>query len=44
LAGAVLMMVHFGRSFEYQGILIYVMAMYTFYITTAAVIHVVKGL
>jgi len=42
LAGAVLMMVHFDRGFEYQGILIYVMAMYTFYITTTAVIDIVK--
>ncbi len=37
LSGAVLMMVYFDRGFEYQGVLIYVMALYTFYITTAAV-------
>ncbi len=42
LAGAVLMMVHFDRGFEYQGMLIYVMAAYTFYITTTAVIDIVK--
>lgn len=42
LSGAVLMMVYFERGFEYQGILIYVMAMYTFYITTASIINVVK--
>ncbi len=42
LSGAVLMMIYHQRGFEYRGILIYVMAMYTFYITTAAVIDLVK--
>lgn len=42
LSGAVLMMVYFNRGFEYQGFLIYVMAMYTFYITTTAIIDMVK--
>ena len=42
LSGAVLMMVYFHRGFDYQGILIYVMAMYTFYITTTAVLDLVK--
>ena len=42
LSGAVLMMVYFERGFEYQGILIYVMAMYTFWITTVAIIDMVK--
>lgn len=42
LSGAVLMMVCFHRGFDYQGILIYVMAMYTFYITTTAIIDMVK--
>lgn len=42
LSGAVLMMVYFERGFEYRGVLIYVMAMYTFYITTAAIINMVK--
>lgn len=37
LTGAVLMMVYFNRGFSYQGILIYVMAMYTFYITISAI-------
>ncbi len=37
LSGAVVMMVHFDRGFEYQGVLIYVVALYTFYITAAAV-------
>ena len=42
LSGAVLMMVYFDRGFQYQGFLIYVIAMYTFYITTTAVIDMVK--
>lgn len=42
LSGAVLMMVYHHRGFEYQGFLIYVMAMYTFYITTTAIIDLVK--
>ncbi len=42
LSGAVLMMVYFDRGFEYQGMLIYVMAAYTFYITTASIIDIVK--
>lgn len=42
LSGAVLMMVYFNRGFQYQGFLIYVMAMYTFYITTTAIIDMVK--
>ena len=36
------MMVYFNRGFQYQGFLIYVMAMYTFYITTTAIIDMVK--
>lgn len=42
LSGAVLMMVYFDRGFQYQGILIYVITMYTFYITTTAIIDMVK--
>ncbi len=42
LTGAVLMMVTFDRGFSYRGILIYVMAMYTFYITVSAVIDLFK--
>lgn len=42
LSGAVLMMVYFHRGFEYQGFLIYVMALYTFYITTTAVIDIIR--
>ena len=42
LSGSVLMMVHQNRGFHYNGILIYVMAMYTFYSTTMAIINIVK--
>ena len=42
LSGAVLMMVYHHRGFDYQGFLIYVMALYTFYITTTAIIDIVK--
>lgn len=42
LSGAVLMMVYHHRGFDYQGFLIYVMALYTFYITTTAIIDLVK--
>lgn len=42
LSGAVLMMVFFDRGFQYQGFLIYVIALYTFYITVTAVIDMVK--
>ena len=42
LSGAVMMMVYNNRGFEYQGIMIYVMAMYTFWITTTAIIDLIK--
>lgn len=42
LSGAVLMMIYFDRGFSYQGFLIYVMAMYTFYTTVTAIIEMVK--
>ena len=42
LSGAVLMILHQNKGFEYNGILIYVMAAYTFYITTLAIINLVK--
>lgn len=42
LSGAVLMMVFFDRGFQYQGVLIYVIAMYTFYITVTAIIDMIK--
>lgn len=37
LSGAVLMMLYQNKGFQYHGILIYVMAMYTFYITANAI-------
>lgn len=42
LSGAVLMMVSFRRGFEYPGMLIYLVALYTFYTTTAAIVDLVK--
>lgn len=42
LSGAILMMVYFDKGFEYQGFLIYVIALYTFYITTTAIIDMIK--
>lgn len=42
LSGAVLMMVYFNRGFQYQGFLIYVMAIYTFYITATAIKDLIK--
>lgn len=42
LSAAVLMMVYFDRGFSYQGFLIYVIALYAFYITTTAIIDMLK--
>lgn len=42
LSGAVLMILYQNKGFEYKGILIYVMAAYTFYITTNAIINLIK--
>lgn len=42
LSGVVLMMVYYNRGFQYQGFLIYVMAMYTFYTTVTAIIDLIK--
>lgn len=42
LSAVVLMMVYNDRGFEYQGMLIYVMAMYAFWVTTSAIIDIVK--
>lgn len=42
LSGAVLMILHQNKGFEYNGMLIYVMAAYTFYITVNAIINLVK--
>lgn len=42
LSGAVLMILYRNKGYEYSGILIYVMAMYTFYVTTQAIVDIVK--
>ncbi len=42
LSSAVLMMIFFERGFQYQGFLIYVIALYTFYTTTTAIIDMIK--
>lgn len=42
LSGAVLMIVYQNKGFQYHGVLIYVMAAYTFYITTHAIIDLFK--
>ena len=42
LTGAVMMVVYQNRGYEYHGILIYVMALYTFYMATHAIIELVK--
>lgn len=42
LSGAVLMILYQNKGYEYHGILIYVMAAYTFYVTTVAIVNLVK--
>lgn len=42
LSGAVLMMLYQNRGYHYDGILIYVMAMYTFYVTASAIVDIIK--
>lgn len=42
LSGAVLMILYQNKGYEYHGILIYVMALYNFYITTNAIVNLVK--
>lgn len=42
LTGAVMMILYQNRGFHYHGMLIYVMAAYTFYITTHTIIDLVK--
>ena len=42
LSAAVLMMIFFDRGFNYQGILIYVNALFTFYMMTIAIIDLIK--
>lgn len=42
LSGAVLMILYQSRGYHYPGILIYVMALYTFYATIHAIVDIVK--
>lgn len=42
LAGIVILVVCDNNGFEYQGLLIYVMAMYVFYITITSIVNLVK--
>ncbi|MGN0639179.1 MAG: hypothetical protein ACI4J0_12480 [Huintestinicola sp.] len=42
LSGVVILVIVKNKSFEYAGMLIFVMAAYTFYITAAAVVNLVK--
>lgn len=42
LSGAVLMILYQDKGYEYHGMLIYVMAAYTFYITVNGIINMVK--
>ena len=42
LSGAVLMILYQNRGYDYHGILIYVMASYTFYITIHAIVDLAK--
>jgi len=42
LSGAVLMVLYQNRGYDYPGVLIYVMALYTFYSTTHAIVDIVR--
>lgn len=42
LSGAVLMILYRNRGYDYPGILIYVMALYTFYTTIHAIVDIVR--
>ena len=42
LSGAVLMILYQNRGYDYPGIMIYVMAMYTFYAITHAIVELVR--
>ena len=42
LSAAVLMMMYMDKGFRYDGILVYVMAMYTFYTTIIAIVNIVR--
>ncbi|MBQ8724522.1 MAG: hypothetical protein IJY74_02470 [Oscillospiraceae bacterium] len=42
LSGAVLMILYQDKGYEYHGVLIYIMAAYTFYITALAIVNLVR--
>lgn len=42
LSGAVLMILYQSKGYDYPGIMIYVMALYTFYSTTIAIVNIIK--
>lgn len=42
LSGAVLMILYQNRGFDYPGIMIYVMALYTFYTLTMSIVNIIK--
>ncbi len=42
LSGTVVMIIHHQRGFNFRGILIYIMAMYTFYMTISAIVDLIK--
>ena len=42
LSGAVLMILYRQRGYDYPGVLIYVMALYTFYCTIHAIVEIIK--
>lgn len=42
LSGAVLMILYQNKGFEYHGVFIYIAALYTFYVTTMAIINSIK--
>ena len=42
LSGAVLMILYRNKGFEYHGIMIYVMALYTFWVTAVAIKNLIK--
>lgn len=42
LSGAVLMILYQSKGYDYPGILIYVMALFTFYSTTHAIVDIIK--
>lgn len=42
LSGAVLMILYQNKGYQYHGILIYAMALYTFYVTAYAIVNIIR--